>query len=54
VFFLNSLGLAYMASNRPAAESVVDRIEIEAPAPLAPQPVPVEPESDLPPQDVPR
>jgi preprotein translocase subunit SecG len=27
LFFVNSLGLAYLASNRPAAESVIDSVE---------------------------
>jgi preprotein translocase subunit SecG len=50
VFFLNSLGLAYLVSNQPEPTSVIDRLPaIEQPAPERPEPV--EPGA---PADVPR
>jgi preprotein translocase subunit SecG len=57
LFFLNSMALAYMASNRPVVSSVVETVEVEAVEdavgePQVPSAQPEQP--DLPPQDVPR
>lgn len=50
VFFVNSMGLAYLVSNQPAPASVIDRLPaIEQPAPARPEPM--EPGA---PADVPR
>jgi preprotein translocase subunit SecG len=43
-FFINSLTLAYLASNRPKTESVIDKMAIEQPAPA---------EREAPPMDIP-
>jgi preprotein translocase subunit SecG len=50
LFFINSLGLAYLASNQPTIGSVVDKVQIqtkEQPAPLPEQTPPASP-SDVP------
>jgi preprotein translocase subunit SecG len=57
-FFINSLTLAYLASNRPKAESVIDTMAIEQPAggegPAAPPDTLLEaPAPALGPEDVP-
>jgi len=54
-FFANSLALAYMAAHRPKTESVIDKLQTEAPAPehaagSEPQ-VPAVPAPDLPSQE---
>jgi preprotein translocase subunit SecG len=41
-FFVNSLALAYMAAHRPKTESVIDKLQVEAPAPEAPASPPAE------------
>lgn len=38
VFFANSLGLAYLSAKQPEERSLVDRLQIEAPAPAATEP----------------
>ena len=55
IFFLSSLGLAYVASNKPKAETAVDRVlsvpaPAEAPAAEAPAAVP----QDAKPNEVPQ
>ncbi len=62
-FFANSLALAYMAAHRPKTESVIDKLQAEAPAPPAPKtqpltapaekatPAPAGAPADLPPVD---
>jgi preprotein translocase subunit SecG len=57
-FFINSLTLAYLASNRPKAESVIDKMAIEQPAgeegPAAPPDTLLEAPAPAPgPEDVP-
>ena len=56
LFFLNSLALAYLASSRPVANSVVETVGVEqvAPAPATPADVPPESAGQQPPADVPR
>ncbi len=55
-FFVNSLGLAYMAAHRPKTESVIDKLQVEAPAaapkPQSPPPAAPQVPEDLPPVDV--
>ncbi len=55
-FFINSLTLAYLASNRPKAESVIDKMAIEHPAPAEAPPLDIPeqaPASVGAPEDVP-
>ena len=49
LFFINSLGLAHLASNQPTAESVIDKVQIETKggSQATPQPAPDLP-SDVP------
>lgn len=59
IFFLSSLGLAYIASNKPKAASAVDKV-LSAPvapaaeAPAAEAPVPAEVPKDAKPNEVPK
>ena len=55
LFFLNSLALAYLASSRPVASSVVETVGVEqvAPAPATPVDTPSESAGQAP-ADVPR
>jgi preprotein translocase subunit SecG len=55
VFFLNSMALAYLASHTEVRRSVVERVEIQAPAsaPAESAPVPEAPAAPTAPADVP-
>lgn len=58
LFFVNSLGLAYLASNRPVAESVIDSVEQtsttnDAISTDAPNDIPGDIPGDVPSSDVP-